>query len=458
MSLAGPVVAALLAQNSMSFIDTVMVGRLGSESLAGVALGNTVYFFVFIMCMGAIVAVGPMVSQAFGAGDHASIGRIVRQGLWLGLALAVPSFLIIWNIAPLLRALGQVEQTVILAQRYLHAVIWAILPAMWFVALRSFVESVSRPWPVTVVTFMGATLNVGANYVLMYGKFGFPALGLAGTGYATTFVFWTLFVALALYIGGNKIFRRYRVFSQFGGPDRQYFRELFRIGWPIGISHGVETGLFMVTALLMGALGTTSLAAHQVAIQCAAFTFMVPVGVGIATSVRVGQAAGRRDEKGVRWAGYLGVLLAGCFMLCAAAAFWALPETIIALFLDVHDPVNTAVVQLAVTLLGVAAVFQVFDGVQVAASGALRGLKDTRTPMLIGLVSYWLIGLSTGYLFCFVFGWGAKGLWWGLVSGLVAAAALLSLRFVRLARNVTSLLPALPVQDVSSLKSTGGMD
>ena len=439
--LAGPVVAAQLGQMSMGFIDTVMVGRLGPEALAGVALGNTTFFFVWVVCMGVVVAVGPMVSQAFGAGTHDAIGRSVRQGLWLGVALAVPAFLLLWNVAPLWRVLGQVEATVVAAQAYLRAIVWGFLPFVWFVALRSFVEAVSRPWPVTFITFVGVGLNIAANYVLMFGKLGFPALGLVGTGWASTLVFWVLFLLLLGYVQAVPRFRPYRLFARLGTPDPQVFRELFRIGWPIGISYGIEAGLFTTTALLIGTLGAVPLAAHQVAIQCAAFTFMVPLGIGIATSVRVGQAVGRADAERARWAGYLGVLLAGLFMTAMAVLFWTAPRAIIALYLDLSDPANAAVVRLAVTLLGVAAVFQFFDGVQVAANGALRGLKDTRVPMLLAFVSYWILGLAAGVGLGFGAGQGTVGLWWGLVLGLAAAAVLLSVRFHRRARRLGEATP-----------------
>jgi MATE family multidrug resistance protein len=244
-------------------------------------------------------------------------------------------------------------------------------------------------------------------------------------------VFWFIFLLLALYVQTVPRFKSYLVFSRLGKPDPQYFRELFRIGWPIGMSYGIEAGLFMITALMIGTLGSTQLAAHQVAIQCAAFTFMVPLGIGIATSVRVGQAVGRRDPEGARWAGYLGIMLSAAFMLCTAVLFWTVPRSIISLYLDLSNPANAEVVALAITLLGIAAFFQLFDGVQVAAAGALRGLKDTRIPMVLAFFSYWLLGLSVGYVLGFRTGWGSVGLWWGLVVGLAAAATLLTLRFHR---------------------------
>lgn len=429
--LAAPVVASQLAQISLGFVDTVMVGRLGPAVLAGVALGNAVFFTVLLVCLGVVIAVGPMVSQAYGAGESEPVSRSVRQGFYVALLLTVPAFALLWNAGALLRAVGQDEAAVVLAQGYLRAIAWGLLPALWFAALRSFAEGLAKPWPVTIIAFGGVGVNVAANAALMFGKWGFPALGLVGTGWASTIVFWGLFGALALYVQARPAFRRYHVFARLGRPDPEYFRELFRIGWPIGVSYGIEAGFFTMTALLAGRFGMTALAAHHVAVQCAAFTFMVPLGIGVAGSVRVGQAVGRGDAEGARRAGFVAIGLAAVAMLIAATLFWTAPRVIIGLYLDTADPANTDVVRLAVTLLSVAAVFQVFDGVQVSAAGALRGLKDTRVPMLIGFCSYWVIGLSGGYAFGFVLGGGALGLWWGLVLGLSTAAVLLTWRFRR---------------------------
>ncbi|GIV61578.1 MAG: MATE family efflux transporter [Rhodothermaceae bacterium] len=434
VTLALPVVLTQLAQISMGFIDTVMVGRLGPAALAGVALGNAVFFMFLIVCMGVTMAVGPMVSQAYGAGTYEPIGRSVRQGLWLGLVLAVPATVLLWHIGPVLLLAGQDAATAERAQRYLRAIAWGFLPFLWFVVLRSFIEGVSRPRPVTVIAFAGVGLNVAANYVLMFGKLGFPALGLVGTGWASTFVYWMMFLLLLGYTVRRHDFRVFRLFERIGRPDGQYFRELFRIGWPIGASMGVEMSLFMMAVMMMGWISPAALAAHQVAIQCAAFTFMVPLGIGMAASVRVGQAAGRGDAGGVRRAGVVAVGLAALFMLGAALVFWTAPRAVVSLYLDLDDPANAEVIRLAVSLLGIAAVFQVFDGVQVSAIGALRGLKDTRVPLLIGMLAYWLIGVTSSYVLGFPAGFGAAGLWWGLVLGLAAAAALLSWRFHRQSR------------------------
>jgi multidrug resistance protein, MATE family len=419
----------------MTFVDTIIVGRLGSDALAGVALGHSVFFFVLVLCMGILIAVGPMVSQAYGAGDETAIARSVRQGLWLGTLLAIPAVILLTGVAPILSALGQEEAVVRGASRYLRAIAPGFVFALWLIVLRGFMEALGRPWPVTLITFGGVLFNIVANYTLAFGHFGFPALGLVGTGIASSIAYTVMFVGLALYIVLRPDLRAYGVFSRLGSPDGEYFREIVRIGWPIGVTLGVETSLFTTTAFLMGTLGTVSLAAHQIALQCAAFTFMVPLGIGIATSVRVGQHAGRRDIPGARLAGGAGIALSVGAMSVAAVAFWTIPHLIVSLYMDPTLPENLAVAHLATSLLGIAAVFQLFDGVQVSASGALRGLKDTRVPMVIGTTAYLVIGLGTGYVAAFLIGLEAHGLWWGLVLGLLSAAVLMSWRFAALTRG-----------------------
>ncbi|NNE70470.1 MAG: MATE family efflux transporter [Rhodothermales bacterium] len=430
--LATPIVATQVAHISLSFVDTIMVGRLGPESLAGIALGNTVFFTLIVMAMGIVMAVGPMVSQAFGAGEQDPIGRSVRQGLWLSLCLALVVMVVYENAYPLLVAAGQEPATAALAAEYLSAIKWSAFPFLGFIALRNFVEGVSRPRAVTAIAFLGVGLNVLANWVLMFGKWGFPELGLVGTGWASSIVHTANCLLLAAFIATRPEFRPYQIFSKLGRPDFSYFRQLFRIGWPIGASFGVETTLFMGTLLMMGWIGTTSLAAHQVAIQCAAFTFMIPLGIGLAASVRVGQAVGRGDAAGARRAGIVSTGLSVVFMTLTALLFWLAPRFVVGIYLDLDAPANAEVIQVAVGLLSVAAFFQIADGVQVSLAGALRGFKDTAVPMVIAVVSYLGIGLAAGYTLGFTAGYGGQGLWWGLVIGLAVAATLLLFRFRRL--------------------------
>ena len=433
--LAGPIAFTQLGQISNGFIDVIMVGRLGPAELAGVALGNATYFMFTLMCIGTLHAVGPMVSQAYGAGRMEPIGRTVRQAFWLCVLMAIPIVTLFWFAAPIWTVMRQDPATIELAKDYLRAAAWGFLPFLCFNALRNFVEAVSKPWAVTVIILSGIVLNVIANYGLMFGNFGLPRLGLEGTGWATAMVHVSMFLALLTYVLTRKQFRAIRIFSRLARPDFAYLREILRIGLPIGGSYGLEVTLFASTAFFVGTFGAISLAAHQIALQCAAVAFMVPLGIGIATTVRVGQNIGQRSVIRATWSGYLGIGLALVFMGCTALVFLLAPAFLVGIFVPVDSPGTSETALLAIELLGLAALFQLFDGLQVAAQGALRGLKDTRIPMVICFVAYWLIGIPTGLVLGFGLNWGATGFWWGLVTGLASASAMLSLRFFKLTRQ-----------------------
>lgn len=425
---AAPLILAQLAQMGMSLVDTLMAGRLGREALAGIALGSVVYQLVMILCMGVLFAVAPLVSQAHGAEDPVRAARAARQGLWLATLLFLPAWLLFWNGEALLLALGQQPETVELAAGYLRAASWGFLPALLLTALRGFLEGLSDTRPVMVVLLLGIGLNVLANNALMFGRWGFPALGLVGTGVATTFVYSVMALAAAAVVLLR--YPQHRVLRGLRRPDPSVLRELFRVGWPIGLTLGFEASLFSFTAVLMGLFGQDALAGHQVALQSASIAFMVPVGLAIATGVRVGQAVGRRDPASVRRAGLAGIGLAAAFMVLTATLFWTAPRLLVAAFLDPSDPANAEVVRFATSFLAIAAMFQVVDGIQVSASGALRGLRDTRVPMIISLLAYGAIGMSASVVLAFPLGLEGRGLWFGLVLGLGTAAVLLLRRFL----------------------------
>ncbi len=431
--LAAPLVLAQLAQNGMSVVDTLMVGRLGPRQLAGIALGGATFTFVFILCMGVLFAVGPMVAQAYGARRPEEAARAVRQGLWMALALSAVGVVVFLRAGPLLVLAGQDAVTAGTSAAYLRAMAWGFPFALGFTSLRGFLEGHGDTRPILVVAAIGVGLNVVANDVLMFGRLGFPALGLVGTGYATSVVYAVMTLVIAVYIRGR--YRPYRVFVGMRHPDLATMRELVRVGWPISLTLGFEVGLFWLTALLMGRFGEAALAGHQIALQSASTTFMVPLGISIAAGVRVGQAAGRGEANGIVRGGLSGMALSALFMACAAALFWGAPDAVIGLYMPVAAPANADVVAFARHFLAIAAIFQVFDGVQVAASGALRGLKDTRVPMLLTAVAYWLVGVPVGVGLAFGAGVGSSGLWYGLVAGLATAAVLLATRFARLLRR-----------------------
>lgn len=432
LQLAIPLAAAQLAQAATSFFDTVMMGLLGSQILAAGGLGAVTFGTLMLISSGIVSAVGAIAAVAYGSGETKRLSRLTAQGLWLSVILCVALMPLLWHMGSLLVRFGQDPNTVQLTQSYLRAILWGCPAALGFAVFRNILCAVNRTRPVMAIVIASVLLNITGNYVLMFGKLGFPELGLAGIGWSSTFSLWVMFVAAASFIAIDKSFKTYNIFHHWYRFYPKEFREIVQIGWPIGVLFAVEAGLFAVTTFLMGSLGSTSLAAHNVALQTASITFMVPVGIAQATTVRVGQAIGKNNPIKARKAGYVGIALGGAFMGIMAILMWTHPDTIVGLYLDIDNPDNQQVVELAISLLGVGAMFQIFDGIQAIASGALRGLKDTQVPMLIGIFSYWCVGLLGGYLMGIKLHWGGVGLWLGLAIGLAFAAGILTARFTYL--------------------------
>lgn len=429
LTLAIPLAGAQLAQSGVAFVDTVMMGWLGSQTIAAGGLGSATFNVLLITGISIVSAVSPLTAEAYGAGQAKYVGRVVQQGLWLALLLALPITAFLWNAGFFLRQMGQQPETVALTEAYLQAIAWGYFPALGFAVLRSYISSLSQTRPIIVVIIGGTLLNIVGNYVLMFGKWGLPALGLSGIGWASTLSIWSTFIALTGYVLLQPQLRIYQAFNYLHRFELKIFWELLRIGVPIGVLAISEAGLFTVTTFLMGRLGTPTLAAHQIALQTAAMAFMIPLGVSFATTVRVGQKIGQGDRSGARLAGYVGIGLGAMFMAAMGILMWTMPERIVSLYLNLDDRSNATVVTLAKDLLGVAAVFQIVDGIQVTANGALRGFKDTYIPMMIGIFAYWGLGLTSGYILSSQLGYGGVGLWWGLAIGLAVAATVLLWRF-----------------------------
>jgi MATE family multidrug resistance protein len=422
-----PLVLAQVAQNTISFVDTVMVGRLGKEALAGIAIGSTLFQFILIVLSGVIIGVSPIVSQATGAKDDDLCGRATRQGLWMGLLLFTPAFLLYRNAYPILIWLNQSPETALASSEYLKAISWGLLPALWVMGLRGLLEGKSNTKPIMIISLFGVALNVFANDALMFGHYGLPALGLVGTGYASSLVYFAVFIVLAIYVSHQ--YSDLHIFSKLRRPDFSTFLEVARVGGPIGMTLAFEAGMFGAAAFAMGTIGETQLAAHHIALQTASISFMIPLGLAIATSVRVGQAIGAGSPRRAEIAGHAGMLLCIGAMSFSGLIFWLMPLPIIGMYIDINVEANASVVAYAISFLALAALFQVVDGLQVAASGSLRGIKDTKAAMVLSLVSYWLVGCVVGAYLCFGVKLEGVGLWIGMTSGLATAAVLLTLRF-----------------------------
>lgn len=431
LALGWPIVMTNLAQIAIGATDTVMMGWLGATGLAAGTLGTNLYFCFFVAGIGLVLATSPMLAQTLGGQRHAvrECRRIVRQGLWLAALYSLPVWLVLWNAGSVLRLLGQDASLIEAAVGYARSVCWGIMPALGVVALRSFISALERPRAAMVVTVMAVGLNAWANWLLIFGHWGFPAMGVEGAGWASTLSNAFMFLALLGFILTDRRFRRFHILGHFWRPDWPKFKELLRIGLPMGLAMGFEVSGFNAAAFLMGLIDSASLAAYAIALQIASVTFMVPMGIAQAATVRVGLAAGAGDGDGVRKAGWTALALGTGFMTMTAVLLWSWPQTFVGLFLDLSRPDSVAVLAHGTAFLVVAALFQVVDGAQVVGAGALRGLKDTRVPMLFAGLGYWVLGIPVGALLAFRTPMAGVGIWAGLALGLAVVAALVVTRW-----------------------------
>lgn len=429
LRLAGPLIAAQIASIASNFVDAVMAGRLGAEALGSVAVGASVWMTVALTITGVLMALPPLVAQHRGAGELGRIAPTTWQSFWIAMALAGAGMVLLRSIRPLLTLIDVDAALVPLILGYLNAFSWGLPGLCGYLVLRLMSEGLALTRPAMYFGLLGVVINIAGNYALMFGHWGFPALGVIGCGYSTAIVVWIQFLGLALYVAARAHYRELDLFARVTRPDPRQIAELLRVGLPIGGAHFIESSLFSSVALLLSSLGALAVAAHQIAINFAAITFMIPLGLSMAITVRVGYALGRGDSAGVRTAGTIGMGIALALQMVSASVMLLFPSVIAGLYTDDRE-----VLEAAVELLFLAALFQLSDGLQVSAAGALRGLRDTRVPMLITVLAYWVIGLPLGWTLGFGAGFGARGMWTGLIAGLTVAAVLLSRRFLRLSR------------------------
>ncbi|PWT84492.1 MAG: MATE family efflux transporter [Proteobacteria bacterium] len=433
--LAAPMALTQLGQVSMMTTDLMLLGRLGDKVVAAAALAHTVLFVGFTLGMGFMQAVAPLAAQAYGARQPRLVRRALRVGLWAALLIGVPLTLCqLWGEQVLL-AVGQPPQAAALAQRYAAGLAWCLVPSYVFIALRNFMSAVSRPEPALWITLAAIPANGLLAYALIYGAFGLPRLELLGAGLATTLVSTGMCVAAIWIAYTRRPFKKYRVLGRCWRPDWPLMRRLIAVGAPISGAFLLEFGVFAAAALLMGRISTTALAAHQIALQTAAVLFMVPFGIALAATVRVGQAAGRRDAQATRRAGFAAILLGAGFMTGMTLLVALARSSIPSLFLGAEAPEAAQTAALASTLLVVGASFFIADGTQTVAAGALRGLNDTSVPLLFAALSFWGVAFTSGLWLAFSLEFGAVGVWIGLSVGLILYAALLLWRFELLTRR-----------------------
>lgn len=424
-----PLIGSHVAQFAITLTDALMLGWYSVDALAAEVLGGTFFFVLFLMGSGFAFAVMPLVASARAMGDEMQLRRVTRMGFWASTIFAVAVLpAMIWS-EPLFLALGQGAGVAALAAEYLSIAGFAILPALQVMVLKSYLAALERTRVVLWVTVAAVALNVGVNWLLIFGHLGFPELGVRGAAIASLSVNIAALLALAFYAAAA--FPRHMLLHRLWRPDTHALASVFRLGWPIGLTNLAEMGLFAASAVMMGWLGKVPLAAHGIAMQVDSVAFMVHLGLSNAATVRAGQAYGRGDGPGLRAGALVALAMSGAMALATVALFLAVPEFLIGLFLSPSEPGRAGVIALGTGLLAAAALFQLADAAQVMALGLLRGVQDTRTPMIIAALSYWGIGVPASYVLGFPLGLGGVGVWLGLALGLALAGILLLWRFWR---------------------------
>ncbi len=428
--LAGPLIANNLSIAGMNFADTVMAGRLGATDLAAVAVGSSVWMFAFLFGLGVMMAMSPTAAHAYGAGEDEQVGVYARQALWLSQIIAWPLVLLLHQSHWLLTTIGIDPEIVPLTSGYVSAISWAMPFGMAYLSLRFTSEGVGWTRPIMYIAAIALVVNVSGNWVLMFGKLGFPALGAVGCGWASTIAMAVMFVIMTSYIAIHSRYRSFRIFARFDPPNAEKLRDLVGLGLPIGVSVLSEAGMFSAVGLLMGTLGAVIVAAHQIAINYAATMFMIPLAMHSALTIRVGQTVGRGRIREARYVGLVGISICGLVMAVSATVMLIFGGSIVGFYTS-----DVSVAEVAISLLFMAAIFQISDGVQVGAAGALRGFRDTKVPMLLNFAGYWLVGFPLAYTFGVAMEMGPKFVWVGLIAGLTVTAVLLNGRYLLVSRR-----------------------
>ncbi len=433
LQLSWPMILTNLGQTAMTATDVLMMGRLGPDALAAGSLGANLYFMPMIFGLGLMTAASPMIAIELGRKRHSvrDVRRTVRQGLWLSIMVSIPIWFFLWQAETILKAMGQEPRLAAMAGSYVHTLMWANLPFYGYLVLRSFISALERPRWALVIVFAAVAFNVLANWCLMFGNLGFPALGLPGSGIATALSSALMFAGMAWVVSFERRFRRYRLFGRFWRADWPRLKAFLKLGLPIAALLLFEVSIFNASSFLMGLISAASIAAYAIAIQVASLAFMVPLGRGQAGTVRVGRAHGAGDHEAVTRAGWTAYAMGVGFMAVTASVMILFPQMLIAAFLDLDAPENAEVVRLAAIFLAFAGLFQIVDGAQAVGGGMLRGLRDTTVPMIYALIGYWGVGLPLGALLAFPVGLEGRGIWMGLSAGLAVVAVLLLVRWLR---------------------------
>lgn len=440
LALAWPLILANLTQQLIQATDVLLMGRMGATQLAAATLALNLTFTLNLFLLGLLTASSPMMATALGKRFNAvrDVRRSFRAGLWLLIVALPPYWLALWHVGDLMLAFGLSSDLASQGQTFMRAYMWCAAPWLVFQLLRNFVSALERPQIVLWLSLAGIALNALLSWSLIFGRLGLPRLGLVGAGIGSTLTWILLCAALMVFIAFDRQFRRFHLFGRWWRFDGERTAALTRLGWPIGITMALEMGVFALAAYFMGWIGSAAVAAHAIALQLAALTFMVPLGLAQAATVRVGFALGRGDGALIARAGWTAWVIGVAFMAAMAVAMWTMPRHLVTLFLT-DSPANAAVIALAISFLRVAAAFQLVDGAQVIAAGMLRGLHDTRWPLIFAFVGYWGVGLGVGAWLAFRVDLRGIGIWVGLATGLASVAILMMVRWTM--RRQLGLVP-----------------
>ena len=432
LRLAGPLIINNLSIAGMQFADAVMAGRLGAEALAAVAVGGSVWFLGFTVCLGLMMAISPIAARHYGAGEPEMIGRYTRQGLWLAVVLGLTIFTLAQLfVQPVLGFLGidpGFRETTI---GYVQAIMFGAPAICAFLAFRFTTEGIGFTRPIMYTSLFALVCNVFLNWVLMYGKLGAPAFGAVGCGMASAITMWLMVFMLGTYVWFKPIYKPLKIFDHMAPIRMPVLKEIFALGTPIAVTITAEAGLFSAVSILVGTRGADITAAHQIALNFAATMFMIPLALSAAITVRIGHALGSGNAAAARMGGVTGILICIAFMTCSAAFLLLFRDVVVGIY--TNDP---SVTEIAIGLLLMATIFQIADGVQIGAAGALRGYKDTRLPMVINTFSYWVMGFPLAYMAAITFKAPPSYIWAGFVLGLTVAAILLTARFNILSKRM----------------------
>ncbi len=441
--LAGPLIINNLSIAGMNFADAVMAGRLGAEALAAVAVGASVWFLGFTVCLGLMMAISPITARHYGAGELSLIGRYTRQGLWLALGLGVTLIsLAHLLVEPVLNFIGIDPEFRQLTIGYVKAIIFGAPAICGFLAFRFTTEGIGVMRPIMYTSLFGLVSNVFLNYVLMYGHFGIPAFGAVGCGMASAITMWLIMFVLGSILYLRPIYKPLQIFKRVAPVRMPILKEIVKLGMPIGITITAEAGLFAVVSILIGTRGAAITAAHQIAINFASTIFMVPLAFSSAITVRIGHALGAGFPSAARLAGLTGISMCALFMACSATFLLLFRDAVVSLYTN-----DTSVQAIAISLLLMAALFQIADGVQIGAAGALRGYKDTKVPMIINMFAYWALGFPLAYMAAITFRAPPNYIWAGFVLGLSAAAIMLTLRVLRISKHQVLAMSSAVIAD-----------